>query len=177
MALVSLYVPDSVPKDFLNIASSLVQQVSVLTDPYALFDRTDTCACPTRNGLAIQGRSLLVRNHQHTVVGFPLYALPPDCTREETHVIVTWLLRHRFKTFQHAIVEGGPYAKEPLNRHPETLKRTLGNQSLFKKEPRGPCCEKYTLETDPVFMLKSIVLSPYGKGPTLESVCLVNQVL
>lgn len=175
MVPVSLHVPDSVPKDFLNTAASLVQLVPVLTEPYALFDRTDSCACSTRHGLAIQGRSILVRQSQHAVVGYPLYTLPPDCTFEETFVIVTWLLRHRMKTFQSAIVEGGPYSKSFT--HKQTLKRTQGTQHLFQKTLYGTCCERYTLQKDPVFMLNSMVLSPYGQGPTLESACLVNKVL
>lgn len=175
MGLVSLHVPDSVPKDFLNTAASLVQLVPALTEPYALFDRTDSCACPTRHGLALQGRCIIVPRDQHALVAYPLYALPPDCTLEETCVIVTWLHRHRLKTFQSAIVEGGPYAKTYAKN--ETLKRTLGTQNLFQKTPYGACCECYTLQKDPVFMLKSIVISPYGQGPTLESVCQLNKVL
>lgn len=164
MERVSLYVPESVPKDFLNIASPLVRLVPAPTEPYALFDRTDSCACSTRHALAIQGRSVLVQQNQHVVLGFPLYALHPDCTLEETCVIVTWLFRHRLKTFQSAIVEG-------------SLQRTLGTRTLFQKTLYGECCERYTLLKDPVFMLKSIVLSPYGKGPNLESVCQLNKVL
>lgn len=163
MELVSLHVPESVPKDFLNMASLLVQLVPEPIKPYAFFDRTDTCACPTRNALAIQGRSILVRHHQHMLLGFPLYALPSDCTVEETYVIVTWLFRHRLKTFQSTIVNG-------------SLKRTLGNRTLFQKTPHGECCVRYTLLKDPVFMLQSIVLSLYGKGPNLESVCRLNKV-
>lgn len=169
MGLVSLFVPDSVPKDFLNTASSLVQLVPALTEPYALFDRTPSCACVTRDGLALQGSSLIVPHHQHALVGYPLYALPPDCQLEETVVIVTWLLRHRLKTFETTLVEGGPYAKTYAKK--QTLRRTLGNHSLFQKTPYTACCERFTLQKEPVFMLKSMVLSRYGQGPTLESVC------
>lgn len=178
MAFVSLYVPDGVPKDFLNAvaASKLVRLVPVLKKPYALFDRTDSCACSTEHGLAVRGRSVIVPRDQHAVVGYPLYALPPDCTIEETFVIVTWLLRHRMKTFRGDVAEGGPYSKNFAKK--ETLKRTLvgANNDLFKKtDVGGACCERYTLEKDPVFMLKSIVLSPYGQGPTLEDACQTNE--
>lgn len=176
MALVSLYVPDSVPRDFLNrVSSSLVQLAPALVEPYALFDRTEGCACSTRNALAIRERTILVSRHQHAVVGFPLYAVPADGTSEETHVIVTWLLRHRLKTFECAIVQNIPLSKR--YDKPHTLKRTLGNRSMFIKTPFGVCCECYTLRDDPVFMLRSRLHSPYGTGPTLESVCRLNKVL
>lgn len=80
------------------------------------------------------------------------------------------------KTFQSAIVEGGPYIKNYEKE--ETLKRTLvvANNELFKKTTiGGACCERFTLEKDPVFMLKSIMLSTYGQGPTLENVCKMNE--
>lgn len=178
MALVSLYVPDGVPRDFLTAAedSQLVRLVSVLTEPHALFDRTDSCACSTRHGLAIRGRSVMVPRDGHAVVGYPLYALPPDCTSEETNVVVTWLSRHRMKTFRSVVEIGGPYVKHYDKE--ETLKRTLGpatHDGLFRKTRHGECCEIYTLEKDPVFMLKSVVLSIHGRGPTLESACRSNE--
>lgn len=151
MALVSLYVPEGVPREFL-IASELVHLVPTLTEPYALFDRTDTCACNTRDSLALRGRSVIVAREK--VYGFPLYALPADCTLEETRTVLVWLFRHRFKTFKTRLVFG-------------SLVRSLDSGCYFHIATTG-CCEIMTLNTDPVFMLKSFVLSPYGKGPTLQ---------
>lgn len=158
MALVPLYAPDSVPKDFLNLATPLISLVPAPTadEPFALFDRSPTCACGTRNGLALCHRTLLIQRNK-TLLGFPVYVLPPDCTFDETVVSVTWLTRFRFKTFQSTLKEGWYF-------------RTLENDSFFKVADCGDCCQSFTLEKDPVFMLKSIVLSPFGKGPTLESV-------
>lgn len=158
MVPVSLYVPDNVPRKFLNNAfeSGLVDMVT-LTDPYALFDRTKkSCACGTRNNLSIQGRTISVGMHQ--AFGFPLYALPVDCTFEETYVIVTWLLRYKLLTFKTKIVNG-------------SLQRSLDRNTWFiAKKNRNCFCTNYTLIKDPVFMLSKIVLSPYAKGPVLESV-------
>lgn len=169
MALVSLYAPDSVPKDFLKLADgqlvSLVPAAPSPADPFALFDRsstTTTCACGTRNGLAVRDRTVLSNNK--LPMGFPLYVLPPDCTFEETVTIVTWLTRFRFKTFRHCVEEGWFY-------------RTLESEPVFRvsssrddDDDDEKCCQSFTLDRDPVFMLKTIVLSPFGKGPTLESV-------
>lgn len=156
MALVSLYAPESVPSDFLNRAADLVRLVAP-TEALALFDRTDSCACPTRDGLAVRDRSLIVKRHTHPASGYPVYALPEDCSLEESVVIVTWLVRYRFKTFRSRIQNG-------------TLERSLESPGWFQKTPCGNCCDLFTLNTDPVFLLKPIVVSAYGKGPTLESV-------
>lgn len=168
MALVSLYVPDNVPKDFLNLADGqLVTLVfAAPTDDaaaasFALFDRITHpsgggCACGTRNGLAVRHRTLFVQKNK-PLLGFSLYALPPDCTFDETVVVVTWLTRFRFKRFRSVVERGWFY-------------RTLESESFFRVSDYGECCRMFALEEDPVFMLKSIVLSPFGKGPTLESV-------
>lgn len=159
MARVSLYAPASVPRDFLNLADGLVQLVPEPEDPYALFDRTATCACPTRDCLALRGRSVVARMHQHQAAGFPLYALPADCTRDETAVVVAWLFRHRFHTFRCRVRDG-------------SLRRSLASGGLFREAPTEPaCCVTYTLDRDPVFLLRTLVVSAHGRGPTLESAC------
>lgn len=159
---VSLYVPRNVPRDFLNMACEkyMVDVVEELPDPshYALFDRAmRSCACGTRDSLAIRDRTVIVKKDHHPALSFPYYALPEDCTFEESYVIVTWLLRNRFKTFSSQIADG-------------SLKRTLNTNCWFTLEQRY-CCEFFTLENDPVFLLKRVVLSPYATGPVLESCC------
>lgn len=158
MALVSLYAPEGVPRDFLD-AAEFVNLVPRLAEPYALFGRTETCSCVTRNSLALSGRSVLIRRNTHQALGYPLYALPEDCTAEETVVVVAWLCRNKFKTFKTRVANG-------------SLQRSLESDCWFRKTDRTDCCccETYTLVRDPVFMLKSIVVSEYGTGPTLESV-------
>ena len=161
MALVSLYVPDNVPKGFLNYAADFIKIVPTLEDSYVLFGRTESCACKTRDCLAIRGRSILVTKNHHSAVGFPLYALPNDCTFEETFVIVTWLLRYRLKTYQSG-----------LSQKDRKFYRTLNSGSVLFKlvGETSCCCDTYTLEKDPIFMLKPILFSPYGRGPVIENV-------
>lgn len=127
--------------------------------PYALFDRPAACACPTRDRLALHHQTLFARDHPAT--GFPAYALPDDCTPDETVVAVTWLLRHQFRTFHTRFHQG-------------SLVRLLGpaDPLLFKRTPLPCGCERYTLRGDPVFLLKHCVLSSYQQGPTLDSALL-----
>lgn len=157
MARVSLYAPESVPRDFLNLADELVLLAPKTEDPYALFDRTATCACHTRDCLALRGRTVTTRKNHHEVAGFPMYALPEDCTTEETAVVVAWLYRSRFHTFKCTVKDG-------------IMRRYLATGGLFREAPTA-CCVTYTLDHDPVFMLKTMVVSAHGKGPTLESAC------
>lgn len=165
MAPVSLVVPENVPRNFLDLAveEGLVDIVYP-TDPHASFDRVvGSCACDTRDKLGIRGRTVVVKKNHHRALAFPCYALPDDCTFEETYVIVTWLVRNRLKSFRTRIVNG-------------SLHRTVDSNFWFVVEstPDG-CCDSFVLENDPVFFLRRIVLSPYGRGPVLESV-LQNKV-
>lgn len=156
MEPVTLYTPKSVPRDFLDLAVELVTVAAPPVEPYVLFDRpVEGCACGTRDGLAVRGREVLARRNSHPATAHRAYALPPDCEFEETVVVVAWLWRHHFKTFRCNLSDG-------------TLRRDLC--SAHHPSRTEGCCERYLMKADPVFMLKSIVLSPYGRGPTLESV-------
>lgn len=160
MAQVTLYVPEGVPRGFLKLADpDLVHLVfePPAEQPHALFGRSDACACTTPHRLALQHDRVTVQRHQHSALGYPVYALPPDCTFRETVLVVAWLLRHRFKAFHTSTADG-------------SLQRTLKSNAGFRREPCGTCCESYLLEGLPVFMLRTMVVSPFGQGPTLESV-------
>lgn len=156
-----LFVPNSVRKEYLNLVGDLITFVPSLTEPHVRFERTDGCACSTRDLLAIKGRSIITGINKHLASQYPLYALPEDCTLDEAFMIMAWLLRNKFKSFKTRIVNG-------------SLQRSLESNSYFKNTLHGNCCETFHLKYDPVFMLKSIVLSAYGKGPTLES-CLQSK--
>lgn len=166
MVYASLIVPENVPRDFLDPAfeEGLVDIVC-MTDPHALFDRPGPCACNTRDKLAIRGRTIFVKKSHHQASGFPYYALPKDCTFEETYVIVTWLVRNGLKSFRSRVVE---------EKEVTYFQRTLDTNFWFKVTDKS-CCDCFTLVKDPVFFLQQIVLSPFGKGPVLET-CLQNQV-
>lgn len=165
MALVSVYVPENVPKEFLNYVVNYLALASTLKDPYVLFDRTESCACTTRDFLAIRGRSILVKKNYHSVVGYPLYALPDNCTHEETIVIATWLLRYRLTTFESGLTADKKFY------------RVLNKCSILFKldETLNSCCDTFILEKDPIFILRTILFSAYGQGPVIENV-IKNQV-
>ena len=161
MGAVLLYVPESVPRGFLKFAEreNIVRIVPHLSEPYAVFGRIDSCACSTRNSLAIQDRSIILMRNHHSTVSFPLYKLPEDCKFDETFIIVTWLLRYRFKTFHSS-----------LNKEGIFLRFLTSASIVFRLKTFSTCCDQYTLKDDPVFMLSSILFSPYGRGPVIENV-------
>lgn len=175
MVPVPLFAPESVPRHFLNLSAALVRLVPVLEEPYALFDRSKHCSCSTRDGLAIRGRFLVVRPELHPVNSFPLYALPEDCTLEETAVVVTWLSRHAFKTFRTQWIQK---KKSPADNDKSVVMRRslVGASEIFEKTVLPDKCVRYEFKKDPVFLLKSIAVSPYGTGPTVESVCRRNEL-
>lgn len=157
MVYASLIVPENVPRHFLDMAfeEGLIDIVYP-TDTYALFDRSESCACNTRDKLAIQGRTIIAKKNHHQALEFPFYALPNDCTFEETYVAVTWLVRHKFKSFYSELNEKNIF------------KRCIKTDCWFTVEDAG-CCKRFTLNKDPIFLLSKIVLSPFGKGPVLDS--------
>ena len=155
MVHVSLIVPDNVPRKFLNLAfdEGLIDIVYP-SEPFALFDRSQSCACNTRNNLAIRGRTVIVKKNHHQALAFPFYSLPADCTFEETFVIVTWLLRNKLKTFSVKMMD-------------KVFCRVLKANCWFHLSEYS-CCDCFTLIDDPIFLTSKIVLSPFGKGPVLE---------
>ena len=165
MVYVSLIVPENVPRNFLDLAfeEGLVDIVHP-TDPHALFDRSQSCACDTRDKLAIRDRTVIVKKNHHQALGMPFYALPEDCTFEETYVIVAWLIRHKFKSFI-----------SKIDKETNVFRRTIETNCWFvEKIHSNDCCTCFILVNDPVFLLRKIVLSPFGKGPVLES-CLIKK--
>ncbi|KAG8175201.1 hypothetical protein JTE90_022624 [Oedothorax gibbosus] len=117
-----------------------------------------TCACSSENiRLIVYGRYIVCRSS--TLMAFPHYGIPDDCTPEEQVTIVSWLTRQRFLSFASA------YENNNLGRF-------LAPNRTFRTKPSNTCshCEIHYMEKDPVFCLKSIVLSALNKGPTLESV-------
>lgn len=147
------------PSTFLKMASQegLVDlHVGPLPNHGVCFEKRDTdCACPDR--LIVHGRCIVCPSS--TVIGFPYYGIPDGCTPEEELTIVTWLTRQRFLSFASA-------------HEDQSLCRFLAPNRAFRITYSGTCgrCEKHTMYKDPVFCLKSIVLSALNKGPTLESV-------
>lgn len=163
MVYASLIVPENVPRKFLNIAfdAGLIDIVYP-TENYALFDRSKSCACGSRDNLTIDGRTVVVKKNHHQASAFPFYALPEDCTFEETYVIVTWLVRNALKSF-HSEIDGGNFVR--------SLKTNFWFDS--KDDEKG-CCGRFTLTKDPVFCMSKIVVSPFGMGPVLEK-CIQNK--
>lgn len=158
MVYASLIVPKNVPRSFLDQAfdAGLIDIIQP-AEPYALFDRTESCACSTRDMLAICNRTITVKKDHHQASCFPYYALPEDCTFEETYVIVAWLVRHQLVSFHTS----------------NQLHRSLKSNFWFTHHLKD-CCESFTLTKDPVFMLKTIVLTPYGKDSVIEK-CLLTK--
>lgn len=153
----SVYVSRN-PSLFLKMAAQeeLVDlHVGPLPEHGVCFERRDTdCACPNR--LIVNGRCIVCPSS--TIMAFPHYGIPDGCTPEEEITIVTWLTRQRFLSF------GSDWKNKTFSRY-------LDNNGVFEKHTSEKCpnCEKYVMDKDPVFFLKSIVLSALNKGPTLES--------
>lgn len=157
MVCASLIVPDNVPRDFLNLAAeerliTIVNQAS----PYALFDRARKCACGTRDDLAIKGRTVAAKKDKHQSLCYPCYALPEDCTFEESFTIVAWLMRNAMNCYYTAA-------------HASAMHRSLHKNKWFQVQSTI-CCDFFVLKDDPAFMLRGMVVSPFGKGPALQSV-------
>lgn len=158
-----LYAPSPFLKRAHDEGLVLVSHTDSLPAHAVLFERHDTaCACPDR--LVVRGRTLVTR--ASTVVGHPCYALPDGCTPDEELTVVAWLTRDRFLSFQLTL------EKENINDKFKKLKRYLVPNNVFlrKRHSTCPVCDELRLIREPVFCLKSIVVSAENKGPTVESV-------
>ncbi|GFX43070.1 uncharacterized protein TNCV_2711141 [Trichonephila clavipes] len=157
-----LYVPQELLNDaFLQHAAQEKLITLETREPKvcAHIEHHPVCACDSSCQLVVQGKSIIAARDQHIVSAYPCYALPKDCTSEEIVTIVTWLTRHQFWTFATTLENG-------------SLVRYLTPHFIFSMQPHASCdqCTQHTLEGEPVFCLKSVVLSGQNKGPTLESV-------
>lgn len=151
------------PSRFLKHAHEeklIVLQTAFMPDVGLCVTRGRHCAC--RDKLVVWGRTVTVSEGEHVVNSFPYYQLPVDATPEEELTLVTWWTRHRFSSFGHEI--------QPYERC-KTMTRFLTSNSIFRCRPHPDCeqCRVYDMVKEPVFCLKSIVLSQQNKGPTIES--------
>jgi hypothetical protein len=123
-------------------------------------ERLCSCACNSPHDIVVDGNSVIIVRDKHIVSGFPSYALPLNCTDKEIVTIVAWLTRHNFYVFQSVMQNN-------------CLKRGIvSSEKTFLKTAHDTCsrCERYTLDRDPVFCLKRIVISAQKKGPTVDCV-------
>lgn len=126
----------------------------------ALIEKTDDCACNSRDGLAVCGPAFLCRDDT-AHVGHIAFRLPSD----HPTTALLWLLCNHFKFYTYSTrIEGG------------SLRRGLieATKKLFARRVRLSCqqCIEYVARSDvkPLYFLQNIVLSNDKKGPTIESV-------
>lgn len=117
------------------------------------------CACHV--SLVVNGRTMIVRMEEQSISAHPGYVLPNDCTPEEQLTVVTWLARNRLVRFCTEFQSG-------------KLTRCLDKNLFRKKLHECQNCFVNTLEHEPVFCMKQMVVSAQNKGPTLESVLSPN---
>lgn len=157
--VVQLYVQGR-PTRFIKLADKeglICLQTSFMPHEGFTIERDKMCAC--HDEMVVKDRTMIIKKGTHEVTGYPCYGLPLNCTLEEELTIVTWLTRERFLSFGHAIEKG-------------VLKRFLVPNKIFQKQSHSSCnsCEVYGMIREPIFCLKSIVVSMKNKGPTVESV-------
>lgn len=131
---------------------------------YAVIEKK-TCACGTRNELAVDGDRIFC-GRLDSAVGHSAYRIDRRVTREELTTVLAWLTRSAFQTFT-SWIERGDFSRG----------LTSAKNKLFRKLPNSlPCCHAYRLAATPVYHLRHIVVSNEKKGPTLESVLISNGV-
>jgi hypothetical protein len=158
-AAVHVYVSQR-PSRFLTLAHEeklIVLQTAFMPNEGIRVARDKLCACHDK--LVLCHRTITVCRGTHIINEYPYYHVPIDATPDEELTLVTWLTRERFFSFGHDNING-------------TMKRVLVPNAIFQSKPHPTCqyCEQHCMIKEPVFCLKSIVLSMKNKGPTVESV-------
>lgn len=162
MTAVQVYVSRMPPGRFLTLAHEeglIVLQASGASMPREglCVARDKECAC--RDTLVVRQRTIIVPRGTHFVNEYPYYQIPAAATDEEELTLVTWLTRHRFSSFGCKVTKS-------------KMERFLSPNAIFQTRNHPTCvrCEQHCMIREPVFCLKSIVLSAKNKGPTIQSV-------
>lgn len=136
------------------IKSGLVQVLETKPEHYALIEKK-TCACDTRNGIAVNNKSILINDLDNYVKGHENYIIEYKSYRE-LKTVIFWLLKSYFYMFDFKV---------------EKSKFTRYLSERFFSIRYKPCiCIKYTLSEEPIYCLKNIVVSSLKTGPTVKSV-------
>lgn len=123
-----------------------------------------SCACDSRDGLAVSGNRFLCRDDA-AHVGHIAFCLPfYDRDRIDTQISLLWLICTHFNFHTYSVcIKGG------------SLQRVMieAKKKLFVRRRLSSCqCIEYVARDDlkPLYFLQHIVLSNDKKGPTIESV-------
>lgn len=163
MGHVTLYVPEN---EAIPAAVSILRESGVIdivrdeNRSYATIEKKE-CACHTKNGMAVFGRSFAIAN-KRAPYGHSAYRLPPPdaASTVEHDTALHWLLAPHYYTFHTRVRD------EIMNR---LLKEAY--KKMFKISTSGCSCIRYDMKNVcPVFCLQNIVVSREKKGPTIESV-------
>lgn len=156
--MISVYVPDNVPENYVKGFQKRLRFVDALPEIYLQIEKNVPCACDTQDRFVVQHTSIILPKDVSPVISYPCYAMPEESTHEELYTLITWLLQNQFKTFRNRIVH-------------HVLVRDFAYRPLLDPTPQFNCCTRYTLKEFPIFFMDDIVVSLYGAGPTVESVC------
>lgn len=136
------------------IESELVNIIDTKPEHYALIE-SKPCACNSRNGTSVQNSSIIIKNLDNYIKGYENYIL--NCqSEEEIKTVIFWLLKSNFYTFS-SRVENRKYKRNLSERFFYIYYKTCG-------------CIEYELRGEPIYCLKSIVVSSRKTGPTVKSV-------
>lgn len=130
--------------------------VTVLSEKpnIAITIERNSCACGTRDGIAVMQYSIFIKNLDRFVTSHENYIL--KCKLEsEMKTTILWLVKSQFLTFD--------YSFENYQ-----FKRCM-SQRFFYIYPLACGCTRYELKGEPVYCLKSIVVSANRTGPTILS--------
>lgn len=176
--MLNIYTENEHQNFSLFVESGLINIVQQKPNIYVLIE-SKTCACNTRDGIAVNEWSIFITDYEKYVKSYEYYFV--NCnTKEEVVTAIFWLLKSYFQTF--IGTRNNPlYNKNksvPLDDENKPVEKKICKYIYEKQmserffyiyyEKCG--CIKYELMGDPIYCLKSIVVSPRTKGPTVKSV-------
>ena len=143
------------------VKGGLINILNVKPKHYFVIEQK-TCACNTKNGIAVDGFSIIINNLDNYVKCHENYIFEFG-SKNELESAIFWLVKSKFNLYD--------YKFEKVTC--ENIKKVVFNRYLSEKffyisfEKCG--CKRYTTRGKPVLCMESMVITSNNIGPTIKS--------
>lgn len=114
-----------------------------------------TCACNTKNHIAVKELSIFIKNVDNYVKSYENYIIDFESEDELTSIIL-WLSKSRFLKYDYGMTN-------------KKFTRYM-SENFYEVYYKSCGCIEYKLTTYPIYCLEHIVVSSKKIGPTVKSV-------
>lgn len=156
--MINIYVEEKNQIPLSYVKSQIVNILETKPNSCMLIE-SKSCACNTKNGIAVHESSIIIDDIDNYVTSHENYIL--NCkNKNEIITAVFWLVKSNFYTYDYHFI------KEYTIK---MFKRNL-SERFFNVKHKMCNCVEYELTREPIYCLKSNVVSSRKIGLTVKSV-------